>query len=172
MRGANKSRRDKGKGHGLRFRCPRCKTLRKEDISDTNHGGERHASPRSRVIDGARVCGWCVLRAEGAEVVALCRDDGSWVLRDVKTGRVLKKGEGKGWPRQISFARPPAKTPEGFILEYQLTNGDWAWVQYFTTEPEALAGFERCGALNKRLIGVMQSDRVVLKTQVSSPFQR
>lgn len=91
MKGSAKSRRDKGKGRGLRFRCARCKVLRKHDEMDTGQGGEEHASPSPNYEKGeGLVCGWCILRAQGVETFTGTRDNGKKVTRDVKTGRVIK----------------------------------------------------------------------------------
>ena len=91
MKGSSNSRRDLGKGGGLRFRCARCRTLRKEDTIDGNHGHEDHASPSSRTVKGeGLVCGWCVLREKGIETFTERRDY-EVVTRDVKSGRVLKR---------------------------------------------------------------------------------
>jgi len=92
MKGTRKSRKDLGKGsHGLRFRCPRCKVVRKHDIMDTNQGGEGHASPEPQFVEGeGRVCGWCLARAAGLSTFQAERENGETVTRDVKSGRVLR----------------------------------------------------------------------------------
>jgi len=91
MKGSRKSRKDLGKGsHGLRFRCVRCKTLRKHDVMHTNQGGEGHASPYPVRSEGGWLCGWCRLRAEGVKTFTAQREDGTEVTRDVKTGRVIQ----------------------------------------------------------------------------------
>jgi len=91
MHGSKRSRLDLGKGNGLRFRCAKCRVLRKIDNIDGNHGGEDHASPGVVASAEGYVCGWCVARAKGEKTFEAKREDGTVVVRDVKTGRVLSK---------------------------------------------------------------------------------
>lgn len=90
MKGSAKSRRETKSQKGLRFRCVQCRCLRKYDAMDTGQGGERHASPPPMQVGRkAWKCGWCILRAKGVQTFTAFRDDGTKVVRDVRTGRVL-----------------------------------------------------------------------------------
>lgn len=101
------------KAGDLRRRCPVCKRLRKYREPDTNVGGELHPRRplwgfvyldvgRGRVTDYAgidfavrdqvrrvKVCGWCVARARGDELVDTPQMRPQ-VKRDAKTGRVIR----------------------------------------------------------------------------------